>query len=182
MTEVIRPYPEAYLQYLAAYYGSRDFFECHEIMEEYWKEQAGTRYESCWLALIRIAVACYHARRGNAPGARKMMEKALQNLEPALFNELGMNGEALAARMREALCRWHAEQKPVYEDLDLPITDPHLLQEARRVCLQEGWEWGTPTERVEADVIHRHLTRDRTAVVEARQRAAVQKRKQRTSD
>lgn len=179
---MIRHRPDALLLYLAAYHGSRDFFECHEIMEEYWKQQAGTRHESCWLALIRIAVACYHMRRGNRSGACKMMEKALQELNPALIKELGLDGRRLADRMREALRRWNAEAKPIYEDLDLPISDPHLMREAERVCREHGWVWGTPSDQIDPAVIHRHLTRDRSGVIEARLKAAEQKRRERAPE
>lgn len=31
-------YPEAYIEYLAEFHGSRDYFECHELLEEHWKK------------------------------------------------------------------------------------------------------------------------------------------------
>ena len=31
-------YPEAYIEYLMYFHGNRDYFECHEVLEEYWKE------------------------------------------------------------------------------------------------------------------------------------------------
>jgi hypothetical protein len=178
----MRPYPDAYVKYLAVYHGARDFFECHEIMEEYWKNQTGARHEKCWLALIRLAVACYHARRGNWPGARKMMGKALQEVNPQLMDELGLDGRRLARMMRETQDRWANEIDTVYEDIDLPVTDPALLQEAMRVCQECGWTWGMPSRKAHPDVIHRHLTRDRTEVIEARHQAARRKRRAKASD
>lgn len=32
-------YPAEYLEYLVYFHADRDYFECHEILEEYWKEQ-----------------------------------------------------------------------------------------------------------------------------------------------
>lgn len=31
-------YPEAYVAFLHEFHTTRDYFECHEILEEYWKE------------------------------------------------------------------------------------------------------------------------------------------------
>ena len=177
----ICPYPDPYLQYLAVYHGVRDFFECHEIMEDYWKAQADTRHEASWLTLIRIAVASYHARRGNLSGARKMMAKALQELNPALMDELGLSGKALAARMQEALDRWTNEPEAEYIDIDLPIADPLLMQEAVRVCTESGWTWGMPSDQADYDVVNRHLTRDRSDVIEARQKAVERKQARKDS-
>ncbi len=37
-------YPNAYLDYLVYFHGHRDYFECHEVLEEYWKkDQAGKK-------------------------------------------------------------------------------------------------------------------------------------------
>ncbi|MBW5446539.1 DUF309 domain-containing protein [Cohnella sp. CFH 77786] len=175
-------YPKAYIDFLAEYHGSRDYFECHEIMEEYWKEQAGTRHTGCWLVFIRIAVACYHARRGNWAGARKMMAKAAEEAEPALMAELGMDGEELAARLQAAAVAWSRPRPPAYRDIELPIADPALKEAAQSACLNRGWEWDTPLDRVDADTVNRHLTRDRTRVVEARRLSAERKRLNRQKD
>ena len=43
-------YPEAYTDYLCYFHGARDYFECHEVMEEYWKEHPNVLpYEECRL-------------------------------------------------------------------------------------------------------------------------------------
>lgn len=175
----IANYPDAYIEYLAEFYGSRDFFECHEIMEAYWKRQTGTRYTGSWLVFIRIAVACYHARRGNWAGARKMMAKASSETDPELMDELGMDGAALSALLRDTSAEWLCSERPKYRDLELPIADESLAEAARQSCLAKGWTWRTPLETVPADVVHRHLTRDRAPVVEARRLSAERKQEAR---
>jgi len=167
-------YPQAYYRYLATYYGLRDYFECHDIMEEYWKEQPNARHTGCWLVFIRIAVACYHARRGNWAGARKMMAKAAAETDAALMSELGMDGEALASLLTLTSREWEGEAA-VYRDLPLPIADPALERESRKMCAANGWTWNTPLQQVADDIVHRHLTRDRTPVVEARRQSAERK-------
>jgi predicted metal-dependent hydrolase len=171
------PYPHQYAEFLAEYHGSRDFFECHEIMEEYWKQQAGSRYEGCWLVFVRISVACYHARRGNWAGARKLMAKAAEEADPAKMSELGLDGERLAWLLANTSEQWNHSDDPVYHDLDLPIADPRLTQEGIRICSDKGWRWGMPSAQADGFVIHKHLRRDRAQVVEKRRLSAEMKRR-----
>lgn len=170
-----RRYPEEYIRYLAEYYGSRDYFECHEIMEEYWKEQAGSPLSACWLVLIRIPVALYHARRGNRAGALKLLAKAVLETDAAPFREIGIDGAKLKSLLEERLRRWGADTTLVYEDLDLPIEDASLLVAARDKSLSLGYGWGTGGSDVDASIVDRHKLRDRSDVVEARQAAAARK-------
>ncbi|TVY02323.1 DUF309 domain-containing protein [Cohnella terricola] len=160
-------YPEAYVAYLAEYYGSRDYFECHEIMEEFWKENPESEFTSCWLVLIRISVCLYHARRGNWKGAVKLMGKAAREADPQLFDRLGVDGSSLSARLRQVSLDW-SDPGAVYDDIELPITDERLLRAARRRCAELGYAWGIRGVDVGDEVIHRHLTRDRSDVVAAR--------------
>ena len=71
-------YPEDYLSFLVHFHGTRDYFECHEILEEYWKETAPKERDSHWVGLIQIAVALYHERRGNKQGATRTLTKAIE--------------------------------------------------------------------------------------------------------
>jgi hypothetical protein len=175
-------YPQEYVQFLAAFHGSRDFFECHDIMEALWKENGATPYTGCWLVFTRLAVACYHARRGNWAGARKMMAKAAEEIDPSRMDELGIDGHALARMLRQAAVAWSSEIHPVYRDFVLPLVDAGLEKQARQVCRDNGWIWGISSDQVDADIVNRHLTRDRTAVVEARRLAAERKRAARLTD
>ncbi|QJD82516.1 DUF309 domain-containing protein [Cohnella herbarum] len=167
-------YPDEYIQYLAEYNGSRDYFECHEIMEEYWKEHPESAYVSCWLVLIRIPVCLYHARRGNRKGAVKLMGKAVEEADPRLFDELGIDGEKLVVKLREKIEEW-TNAESIYSDIELPIRDDGLLESAKQRCSELGYRWGIPGLEAGNDVIHRHLTRDRSEVVLARAESAKRK-------
>ena len=172
---IARRYPEAYIRYLAEYYGSRDFFECHEIMEEYWKEQAHDPIATCWLVLIRIPVALYHARRGNRGGALKLLAKAIGEIDGAPFRELNIDGAELKTRLKELHRRWSESAEIVYEDLDLPIDDAALLEAAKAKSLSLGYGWGTGGLDAPDAIVHRHKLRDRSDVVEAREASAKRK-------
>ncbi|WP_239614331.1 DUF309 domain-containing protein [Cohnella mopanensis] len=170
MTKMIT-YPIEYIRYLAEYNGSRDYFECHEIMEEYWKENPDSEYVTCWLVLIRISVCLYHARRGNWTGAIKLMGKAAGEASAEQFDRLGMDGKELVAKLRQAAKRW-TEPDVTYEDIELPIRDESLRETAQRLCRKLGYKWGTPGLEAGDEIIHRHLTRDRSEVTQARAESA----------
>lgn len=167
-------YPEEYVHYLAEYYGSRDYFECHEIMEEYWKEHPKSEYKSSWLVLIRIPVCLYHARRGNWSGAIKLMGKAAQEADADQFDELGLDGAELVRRIRAAVHKWGVTGA-IYEDIELPIRDTRLLEAAQQKCRELGYTWGIHGLEAGDQVIHRHRTRDRSEVVSTRAESAKRK-------
>ncbi|RUS45799.1 DUF309 domain-containing protein [Cohnella sp. AR92] len=169
-------YPDALVDYLAEYYGSRDFFECHEIMEQYWKDQKGSPYETSWLVLIRIAVMQYHSRRNNREGAYKLLQKAVQEIDPAKMDELGLDGYKLQAMLESLRERWSDADRVEYEELDLPIRSLALYKLAQERCFSQGWKWGTPVEELGRSIIDRHLLRDRTEVIEERERSARSKK------
>jgi uncharacterized protein len=171
---LILDYPEEYIHYLAEYYGSRDYFECHEIMEKYWKEHPNSVYKTCWLVLIRIPVCLYHARRGNWMGAVKLMVKAAEEADSRLFDQLGMDGNKLVVQLKQAASEWN-NSNIAYADIDLPITDVRLLEAAQIRCRELGYTWGIHGLEAGDTVIHRHLTRDRSEVVSARAESAERK-------
>jgi predicted metal-dependent hydrolase len=164
-------YPEEYIHYLAEYYGSRDYFECHEIMEEYWKEQQQSPYTMAWLVLIRIPVSLYHARRGNWAGAIKLMGKAAEEADARLFDRLGLDGERLVDNIKKTAHEWTLEGAR-YADFELLIRDEQLLKAAQARSQELGYKWGLQGLDAGENVINRHRTRDRSEVVNARAEAA----------
>lgn len=174
------PIPEPFVHYLAEYHGTRDYFECHEIMEEYWKEKKEAAYEGSWLVLIRIAVMQYHARRGNGSGALKLLAKADSELEPDRMDELGLDGGQLKRMLGQRMARWTDARSVVYDDFNLPIADRDLLDAAVRRCEALGAAWLSPGAAADESVVHRHLARDRTDVVQAREAAIRSRQRDRT--
>ena len=53
-----------------------DFYECHEIYEEYWKETCSPlTFEHPFVVLVQVAVIMAHLKRGNFIGAKKLIAK-----------------------------------------------------------------------------------------------------------
>jgi len=163
-------YPDAYLEYLFHFHGSRDFFECHEIMEEYWKEHPRDPHSRTYVALIQIAVAMYHHRRGNIAGAVKMVQASLRNLQDDAAASLGLDAAGLRRMLQcrlESLTRAEAP----YADMNLPITDPGLIRQVAAICEERSAAWCRSSDMSDPELIHRHRLRDRSGVIEERQRA-----------
>jgi uncharacterized protein len=169
-----KEYPQEYIHYLAEYFGSRDYFECHELMEEYWKDNPQSPFKTCWLVLIRISVCLYHARRGNWTGAVKLMGKAAEEVEVELFDKLGLDGAKLKEQLKQTAQEWRLAEV-TYADIELPITDAQLREAAEQKCKDLGYTWGIHGLEAGDNVIHRHRTRDRSEVVRARAESAKRK-------
>jgi len=162
-------YPEAYVRFLAHYHGDRDFFECHELLEEYWKEHPSSPHRDEWVALIQAAVGMYHYRRGNTAGAAKSFAGALRRGAPERLRELGLDGERWLVRLEEM--RRAALAGEPYRDVDMPVADDALLTAAKGACEALGYAWGAPSRMEDPELLHRHARRDRASVIAARRQA-----------
>jgi len=60
-------------------FNNREFFECHEVLEEAWRPERGPR-RLFLQALIHVAVGFYHCQRGNPVGATGQLGKGLRKL------------------------------------------------------------------------------------------------------
>ncbi|WP_044642085.1 DUF309 domain-containing protein [Risungbinella massiliensis] len=70
-------YPEQYLAFFYHFHTTRDYFECHEVLEDLWLECGRDIF---YQGLLQVAVALYHHRNGNVGGARKMLLAAKRKL------------------------------------------------------------------------------------------------------
>jgi uncharacterized protein len=163
--EDILEYPKAYVSYLVHFHGDRDYFECHEILEEYWKEVAPRDRNSHWVGLIQIAVALYHERRGNRRGAIRTISKAAIHLshKRSELNQLGLDIDELLVLLQQTRARMMA-CKP-YKSINLPLSDKQLLTQCIEECNKLGLTWCSSDSLDSPDIINKHLLRDRSEVI-----------------
>jgi len=167
-------FPKEYLDYLIHFHCTRDYFECHEILEEYWKGEGNKL--PIWEGLIQIAVGFYHYRRKNWNGAFKMFGKAsaiLKNEKDAI-QQLGLHSEHLLSMLHDLKNKVHT--RVPYESMMLPISNNDLLNEVKNECHQKGLIWNQVSNLEDLSLIHRHKLRDRSDVIEARNEALINKR------
>lgn len=84
----LSPANQALLERGIAEFNNRQFFECHESLEELWKDFLEPDRELIQ-GIIQIAVGYYHLLRNNSVGALKLLRRGLQRVEkfaPAHFN------------------------------------------------------------------------------------------------
>lgn len=169
------------MQYLVHFHTDRDFFECHEVLEEHWKQSASATLRPVWVALIQLAVGLYHHRRGNQQGARKMLNSAASKLEihKELLEGLGIDAQKLANEVRRRAEALQHGELPPYMDMSIPIKDEELLQLCKQ-RVQDDAKWESPSFTQGEHIIHKHLLRDRSEVVEARQRSWKKKKTERS--
>jgi predicted metal-dependent hydrolase len=60
-------------------FNSRQFFECHEVLEEAWRPESGPQRLSMQSS-IHLAVGLYHTQRSNPAGASRQLRKGLRKL------------------------------------------------------------------------------------------------------
>lgn len=175
-------YPKAYIEFLAYFHGSRDYFECHEVLEEYWKDEQGGNGDIVWVGLIQMAVSLYHFRRSNFPGAKRMLKKAI-NIVYQTKNELeqlALNSTQLLNILEQLLQDIDKQQS--FYDIHLPITDNHLLQLCKETCLLHGFQFGAESDLTNDDLVHKHKLRDRQGVILERQHRLQEKKRRRLTD
>lgn len=161
-------YAKEYIEYLVHFHGDRDYFECHEILEEYWKLKEPRNKESILVAFILFAVGNYHYRRNNYKGARRTLEKALQlfNKNKDRIQDFGIKQDEFLKLIQERICS--IESHDAYKSINFPLSDPYLLDACMEFCQRMGLIWRAESDMNNDDLIHRHCKRDRSDVIRER--------------
>ena len=156
-----------FIDYCAYFNGNGDFFECHEVLEEYWKNIAPGNKNHPLVGYVQLATGLYHWRRGNATGAFKILHKALTNFQVnkghVFFNEIDYT--KLLLQLTETLS--HIQTGKSFQAFQLPLT-PALqnLVTARIQLLPES----NPNY-----LLHKHMLRDRSHILAERQESKQRK-------
>lgn len=161
-------YPDAYVEYLYHFHATRDYFECHEILEEFWKNRELSDGHPIWVGLIQIAVSMYHHRRGNFSGAIKMLKRAIKILDEnrSYLQELGLDHDRLIEQLKHRL---HEQQQQLpYSSINLPLRDSDLRYDCQRLAQSRGRSWQQPSDLNDPYLINKHTLRDRSEIIETR--------------
>lgn len=158
-------YPKEYIDYLVHFHGDRDYFECHEILEDYWKSVDKNNKGSILVAFILLAVSNYHHRRNNLSGAARTLQKAITifNNHKHQLHDFGFSQMEFIDCLKERLSS--IQNAKGYKSMNLPLNDPELLTLCMKVCNQKGYTWGQNSDLSNEDIVHRHVKRDRSEVI-----------------
>lgn len=168
-------FPLEYIDFLVHFHGDRDYFECHEILEDYWKEVDSRNKDSVWVGLIQLAVANYHHRRGNFNGALRTLKKAFQIISSneVLIQQLGLDSNLLLTQIRARVA--DIEKRHEYQSMNLPIQSNQLLEQCKKRSQELQMAWLLESDLTNNQIVHRHKERDRTNVIEERNQAKQKK-------
>jgi uncharacterized protein len=169
--------PTSFIHYLYHFHVDRDYFECHEILEEFWKQETEQQKNSIWVGFILLAVANYHHRRSNFSGATRTLEKAIAIFisEKEYLSKLGFKEEELFDLLHRHKIRLNNQIQ--YESYTLPISLSNI--ELSRCFTQREisqMNWGQKSDLCNEGLIHRHKLRDRKVVIEERQNALIRRK------
>jgi predicted metal-dependent hydrolase len=161
-------YPKEYMEYLVYFHADRDYFECHEVLEEYWKLDPKSKWNKAWVGLIQVAVAMYHHRRNNINGAKKMLSSAIVNLSEQDLYSLGIDALVFHQILNDRLKQLTEKPQESFEDVNIPLKDKQLLNLCMDQCTEQQIDWAKPSDLLNEALIHKHSLRDRTEVIQKR--------------
>ncbi|WP_240419024.1 DUF309 domain-containing protein [Paenibacillus periandrae] len=118
-------YDRLYVKFVYYFNVERDYFECHEVMEELWLEEGRA---PLYQGLLQVAVGLYHHRNGNVSGAIKLFTAALEKLAGRQAEVMGIDLALLVADSQRYLQQLErmTEQPFTFYDLNIRVVDPSL--------------------------------------------------------
>ncbi|HTR80811.1 MAG TPA: DUF309 domain-containing protein [Bacteroidota bacterium] len=105
-----------------ALFNARNFFDCHDAIEEIWMEWRGND-RTFFQGIIHVAVGFYHLENGNFRGSRSQLTKGitkLQRFRPAYF---GIELEDFLDKTSRCL-QWVVDRE---QGQDAPTFDTRLI-------------------------------------------------------
>lgn len=160
-------YSKAYIDYLIHFHTDRDYFECHEILEEYWKQDTIINRKQFLVALIQVAVGMYHYRNRNLNGARKVFNKSIYYiyLQIEELSKLDINTDLLLQLIKTQIEQ--IDSKVPYKSINLPLND-NLLHYCLQYCRENHLNWGLQSDISNNELIYKHKLRDRSEIITER--------------
>jgi uncharacterized protein len=150
-----------FMQFVTYFNEHEDYFECHEVLEEYWKEIAPKDKTHPLTALILLATGMYHWRRDNLSGAERSLSKSIDriqvNEESAFFE--GIHIHHVVKNIQHAL--EFVQQKKSFEPFQIQIVSQNLKD---AIDTQPAL-----IPLIGDHLIHKHMLRDRSEILKARE-------------
>ncbi|MFC0014723.1 MULTISPECIES: DUF309 domain-containing protein [Allobacillus] len=150
-------YPKQYLEYLYEFHYTRDYFECHEVLEDFWKNETEMKRNSVWTGLIQLAVGLYHYRRGNIVGAKKLIDSCYEKLwkHQGDLIQLGLSNQRLIDLI--STIQYQIQNNVPYKSVDLPIVNKKLQDRLCRLAIQKDNQAEYAYQVSDERIVHRHL-------------------------
>lgn len=119
-------YSPLYVSFFHSFNIEKDYYKCHDLLEELWLEEGREAY---YQGLLQVAVGLYHLQNDNRNGAVKLLASALDKLESypeAVW--MGLYLDKLKQDVKQVLIR--LQQEPLrtefYAPIVMKLADPLL--------------------------------------------------------
>jgi predicted metal-dependent hydrolase len=151
-----------FIQFIINFNSEQDYFECHEVGEEYWKSLAPKNKTHPLTGWIQMAVGMYHWRRSNYPGALRSFIRAKAKLADAgIWTESFDRDELI--RLLTVSIEAVTDRKPFFA-YTIPITSRELTDAVH------AYEASHPIAPQDAYyLMHKHRLRDRSSIISLRE-------------
>lgn len=158
-------YHPLFLQFIVYFNDNQDYFECHEVLEEYWKEQENFSKDHPLTGYILMSTGLYHWRRGNTAGAARTLQKAITRFSQMPVQFGNYLEEVAVDEIIDNLenCLKCIETGDDFYTFQLPIS-PQLQVEAEKFKPSLAL-----LPKNSASVIHKHIQRDRSDIISQRE-------------
>ena len=125
-----------WIQYLYEFHMTRDYYACHDYLEEMWFEY-GNPQNHLLMAFIQLAVALYHYRADNLRGARLLIDKAatIFELNNDQIEGYGINQEHLFIVLND-IKRDLAHHR-IFKDVNLTFKDLKLKEQIEMMAYSQ---------------------------------------------
>jgi uncharacterized protein len=146
-------------QYLYEFHVTRDYYRCHDFLEEWWFE-LGNPQDHLLMAFIQLAVAQYHWRADNLKGAQILYEKSLRIFKMNFdkIHEYGINANRLIQQMEEA--KKNVELLDTFYEYNLPIMDDLLISKLTQLANQSKLMLYAPSDMSDLKLVYHHKYKD----------------------
>ena len=156
-----------FCKFIVYFNENQDYFECHEVLEDYWKSIPGYTKEHPLTAFILLATGMYHWRRENHSGAYRTMLKAERRmLDFASHGELyieEIDFQLLLQDIHQAL--ENVKIGHSFVPFKIAVSSKTLK------CLVENSPGQLELLPANSDaVIHKHMLRDRSDILAEREK------------
>lgn len=151
----------SFIDFCAYFNGNQDYFECHEVLEEYWKKIAPGNKKHPLVGYIQLSTGLYHWRRNNYRGASRMMksayEKFLSNQRHPFFDDIDF--QQLCKDCLQSL--ESIEKNQPFASFQIKLTNPELEEQVKEKIKSLP---SLPHEFL----YHKHMLRDRSDILTMR--------------
>lgn len=155
-----------FVKFIVYFNRNQDYFECHEVLEEYWKSLPKAKKDHPLTAFILLATGMYHWRRGNLSGAHRTLKKANERMVASLqdFTDFtdGIDFHGLHEDLGRTICR--VDEGQPFSSFPIVVTSPDLLFLTNEMeNTMDLLPFGSDA------VIHKHMLRDRGDILRERE-------------